>query len=369
MEVNCIRQAIETLPELIGRQRRLVHVCVADSEVANRTYDALDRLDAALKQEIQILVIGQFASGKTTLLNALLGEDLLFTSVLPSTAIPTELHYGAERRAIIYPRKGSWRGGNGPFEITPSPEELRKYCGWNKDDGGNPVESLFEKAEIFIPDDVLEQRVTFMETPATIPDSDYTHNQYKFDKYIRHADIVLYVVSAMRAFSFYDRECLEMLRVLLGPDLPIVFAITFSGRVTPNEKQGFVDHVHKFALQYTSVLGASAIHFIDAWDALRAKKTNDRKLLEQSGLNQLEHYLLNELCRKKNSEKIDGIIRQMEQVNVDLSIQIETQYNIDAPNDSRTSNAFRERSEELLAAQVQIELIRQELNNLVGHCE
>lgn len=364
MGANCTKQMIETLSELIGRQRRLVPVCATDNEAANRTYAALDKLNAFTGQEIQILVIGQFSSGKTTLLNALLGEELLFTSVIPSTAIPTGLHYGAERRAIIYPRKGAWRGGDSPFEITPSPEELRKYCGWNQDDSGYPTESLFEKAEIFLPNPVLEQGAAFMEAPATIFDA--THRSHKiFQQYILCSDVVLYVVDGTKAFSYYDKMCLEQFCHVL----PTVIAIGHLGVINLEERAEYFEIVRKIALQYTSILGADAIHFIDAWQALRAREMDDCELLEQSGLNQLKHYLLGELCLKKNYEKIVGIIQKMEQVNVDLSAQIETQYNVDVPNDSRTSKAFRERSEELLGAQMQIELIRQELNNLLSHCE
>lgn len=368
MGANCIRQEIEALSELIERQRRLVPVCAADHEAVEQTYAALDKLDSVIGREIQILVTGQFCSGKTTLLNALLREELLFTSVVPSTAIPTELHYGAERRAIIYPRKGAWRGGDRPFEIALSPKELREYCGWNQDDSGHPTNSLFERAEIFIPNPVLEQAATFIEVSATAFDPNY-HSQCKFYEYASHTDIVLYVMNGTGPFSYYDRECLERLRMLLGPSMPILFVVTFFDVIPPEEKQKLVDYVCRIALPYAADLGIDAIHFVDSWVALKAIETSDRVLLEQSGLNRLEFYLINELCLKKNYEKIVGIIRQMEQVNMVLSAQIETQYDVDVPNDIRTSDAFRERSEELLGAQMQIELIRQKLSNLLGHCE
>ena len=43
-----------------------------------------------------LAVLGQFKRGKSTLLNAFLGESLLPTSVVPLTAIPTFLQYGPE---------------------------------------------------------------------------------------------------------------------------------------------------------------------------------------------------------------------------------------------------------------------------------
>lgn len=91
------QQTIDALAEIIEQQQRLVPFCAADNTTANLLLDTLDKALIDAKHEIRVLVTGIFGSGKTTLLNALLGEDLLFTSVLPSTAIPIELHYGAQK--------------------------------------------------------------------------------------------------------------------------------------------------------------------------------------------------------------------------------------------------------------------------------
>ncbi len=46
------------------------------------------------KNEFQLVVLGQFKRGKTTLINALLGKNVLPTAIVPLTSIITILKYG-----------------------------------------------------------------------------------------------------------------------------------------------------------------------------------------------------------------------------------------------------------------------------------
>jgi len=56
-----------------------------------------------------LVVLGQFKRGKSTLLNALLGESFLPTGVVPVTAIPTLIEYGPVRQARITFHEGATR--------------------------------------------------------------------------------------------------------------------------------------------------------------------------------------------------------------------------------------------------------------------
>lgn len=58
----------------------------------------IDELSPLIEHfEIRIPLIGAFSCGKSSVLNALLGESLLATAVTPETAVPTELRFGPER--------------------------------------------------------------------------------------------------------------------------------------------------------------------------------------------------------------------------------------------------------------------------------
>jgi small GTP-binding protein len=58
----------------------------------------LDRLDAA---RLRVLVVGEAKRGKSTLVNALLGRDVLPSGVTPLTAVTTTVRYGEDERAEV----------------------------------------------------------------------------------------------------------------------------------------------------------------------------------------------------------------------------------------------------------------------------
>jgi len=57
---------------------------------------------------LYVAVLGQFKRGKTTLINAIIGEDLLPSAVTPVTSVVTLLHSAGERTArIVYDGRGT----------------------------------------------------------------------------------------------------------------------------------------------------------------------------------------------------------------------------------------------------------------------
>jgi len=68
---------------------------------------------AALAQRVTegrfyVACIGQFKRGKSTLLNALLGDRILPAGILPLTMVPTVVRYGRSRSARVRFSGGTW---------------------------------------------------------------------------------------------------------------------------------------------------------------------------------------------------------------------------------------------------------------------
>lgn len=63
-----------------------------------RAHALADKLES---DQFNLVVLGQFKRGKSTLLNALLGADLLPTAVVPLTSMVTIIQPGPQPHAVV----------------------------------------------------------------------------------------------------------------------------------------------------------------------------------------------------------------------------------------------------------------------------
>ncbi len=112
-------------------------------------------VDRALEDTFDVAVIGRVSSGKSSLLNALLGTAILPTGVLPVTAFPTRLRRGPEAQLhIAY--------ANGRTETT-SIDRIGDFVA----ESGNPGnEKRLTRLLLVYPSTMLPADVTFVDTPG-----------------------------------------------------------------------------------------------------------------------------------------------------------------------------------------------------------
>ena len=101
-----------------------------------------------------VVVLGQFKRGKSTLLNALLGEPLLPVGIVPVTAIPTIIRFG-EPKARVRLRSGEWTG-------VP-PERLAEYI---TEAGNSGNRKGVRAVEVLAPHPLLAQGLCLVDTPG-----------------------------------------------------------------------------------------------------------------------------------------------------------------------------------------------------------
>src|SRR5580658_6013357 len=104
------------IAELTDRQLRVIQGLDLDRffKPGSKPGDQLSELSTRLKTEnLRVLVMGEFSSGKSTFLNSLLGAEILPDSVLPTTAVITEIRYTEDsgKRITLFPKPGKWEAG------------------------------------------------------------------------------------------------------------------------------------------------------------------------------------------------------------------------------------------------------------------
>ncbi len=130
-----------------------------------------------------VACVGQFKRGKSTLLNALVGYEVVPTGFIPVTAVPTVIRFGDALRARIRMRDGSWR------DIAMS--DLKQYV----TEELNPENKKgVDGAEVFVPSLLLSSGMCFVDTPGL--GSVFTGNTATTQAFIPHIDAALVVVGA-----------------------------------------------------------------------------------------------------------------------------------------------------------------------------
>jgi predicted GTPase len=130
-----------------------------------------------------VVCIGQFKRGKSTLLNALVGREVVPTGFVPVTAVPTVIRFDDEPHARIRVRDGSWR------DVAMT--DLKEYV----TEEFNPEnKKAVDGAEVFVPSPLLSSGMCFVDTPGL--GSVFTGNTATTQAFIPHIDAALVVVGA-----------------------------------------------------------------------------------------------------------------------------------------------------------------------------
>ncbi len=137
----------------------------------------------AVEGRFFVACVGQFKRGKSTLLNALLGDRILPAGILPLTAVPTVVRYGASKQARVRFEGGDWK------EVPP--DQLAEFVSEEM----NPENrKRVIGAEVFFPSRLLAQGMCLVDTPGL--GSVFHGNTEATQAFIPHIDAAIVVLGA-----------------------------------------------------------------------------------------------------------------------------------------------------------------------------
>jgi GTP-binding protein EngB required for normal cell division len=264
---------------------------------ATKLTDLNDRLATG---QFHLAVLGQFKRGKSTLLNALLGQNVLPTAVVPLTAVPTWIRFGHAPRARV-----EFSSAAVPEEFaTTDPAELCRFLTKFVTESGNPHNRLgVARVEVFHPAEILKNGVVFIDTPGI--GSTLRHNTETTLSFLPQCDAALFLVSADPPVTEVEVEFLRKVR-------PNVSRLFFVLNKVDYLDQAEVDDATKFfqkvISQHAGESHEASVFPVSARDGLKAKSNRDSQLWRKSGMAQVEQHLLRFLAREK-MDSLRGAVR------------------------------------------------------------
>lgn len=171
----------------------------------------IDTLAARLEDDnFELALFGRVSSGKSSLLNALLGTSVLPVGINPITAVPTKLRYGSELKAAV-------AYGDGRSEAV-SLEELSRLVTEQGNPGNlrNVVRALVE-----VPSPRLRQGVMLVDTPGL--GSLATRGAAETLAYLPSCDLALLLIDAGATLS---EEDIGTLRLLYEAGIPALVLLS-----------------------------------------------------------------------------------------------------------------------------------------------
>lgn len=143
--------------------------------------------------KLVMAVMGEFSAGKSTLINAILGEPILTAKVKPTTAILTFIRYGKRPSASVFLPSGASK--------QVRPDELEPYLTGNID---------VARVELAFPNPLLRQGLVIIDTPGSNVDNP-AHVQRARDA-ISEANCCMFVFDGKQPFSRSSAEYLDEVR-------------------------------------------------------------------------------------------------------------------------------------------------------------
>ncbi|MDR6726188.1 GTPase Era involved in 16S rRNA processing [Paenibacillus amylolyticus] len=234
-----------------------------------------------------IVVLGEFKRGKSTFVNALLGEELLPVDVTPTTATINAVFHGSERKLSIYHENGTVEESELSFEA------LNRYSVDGSEDAN---EVKFVKMQLPFP--MLGERGVIVDTPG-VNDMNRQRMDVTF-QYIPRADAVLFLLDATAPVKRSEAEFISDTFEKNGLDR-IVFIANFYDQVDEEDQD---DLLRQIETRLKPVLKGTTPYVIpfSAREALTARLTEDNYAIETSGFHHVSKVVQDLIERGKQSD-------------------------------------------------------------------
>ncbi|HBC43413.1 MAG TPA: dynamin family protein [Pseudanabaena sp.] len=265
LQKQSLLKRINHLSELIdgGIKESLLPVTFRDEIQAIK-----DKLES---QRFRVAVIGDFSQGKSTLLNALLGEEIQPVRAIPCSGTLSVLKYGDRKRVVC-----RYRDGN---EQEIAVEDYQRKAAISKEAAlnnrseellkSNIAEIVFEHPNLLL----CRNGVEIVDSPGLNEHPDRTRVT---EELLKETDAILFMTNAIKLLTQGERDIISRIKEREG-DRPLenlFLVVNFMDNLDSDEDREDIQIVANSIIKDGSITGKDRIHFVSAKSALKAALSN-----------------------------------------------------------------------------------------------
>ena len=280
---------------------------------------AMDLKERLQSDTFKVLIIGEFKRGKSTLINALLGEEILPAFATPCTAVINEIKYGEDKKALLFFRDGvraqdlagfpqivvNHLESSGEGDIPPLAidiKDLEKYVvipDPAEDQAKSVAESPYERAEILWPLELCKNGVELIDSPGL--NEHGTRTKVTVD-YLSSVDAILFVMSCQAVASQSELSVIKN-QICSAGHKDIFFIMNRFDQVRKRERDRLVDYSKQKLGEYTT-FGHDGLFFVSALEALDGRLDDEPEMVASSGVVEFEEALSKFLVYNRGNIKL-----------------------------------------------------------------
>jgi len=250
-----------------------------------------------------LAVLGQFKRGKSSLMNAIIGRQVLPTGVLPLTSTITVLKFGPVERLLIHRERWSW----------PQEELLSQLAQYVTEKGNPGNVKQVKTACLELPLPFLRRGLEFVDTPGV--GSSIEANTATTYGFLPNCDAVIFVTSVDTPLTAGEIEFLQRIRQYVHK---VFFVVNKTDLLEETERQEVLEFISQ-TLRRQLGDGAARIFPLSSRLGLAARMAGDADAYTQSGLKDLEETLATFLSEEKAATFLMAVIDKAARILADES--------------------------------------------------
>lgn len=320
--------------EKLTTKLQQLYTIAKDLELTNRMDFIGENIECLDREKFELVVVGEFSRGKSTFVNAMLGNKILPARKKATTAVISKIIYSDEPKYYLHYKDETKNVEEITEEkflklIAPkesAPEEEKK----SEQDFLNTIDF----ADIAYPLEFCKDNVEIVDTPGI---NDINQNRIEITyRYLNQADAVIMLLSATQALSNSEVEFLKE-RILGNHIQNIFFVVTHKDELDEISEQKVLNFVTKNIRDILpeNITMDNRIFLVSSIQTLayrmvknglelptKTLRNNYVESLEHTGFNEFEDALAYFLAEEKGRAKINKYVSQSESIIADLNKKI-----------------------------------------------